>query len=1171
MSKNYDSGLSSLHATPNGFPNQRAIEYSTTSGQYIYVFIDMAGDLFYNYGNANSWTSEQLTGVGQRLNLNVDVSNASLVIDQNGNHVHIAFLTTLDLIYHCECIVPLAPNNNANWTTWGGNRYQRVDNTNNTKGTCSIAIDGNTGNGTNSPHVVWDEDIGGTYNIFYNYGNGANHAFTVASAISIANAGETSPTIVVIEPDGRDIYAFWVTTAPGISCKRCLNGAVPLVVGSWGGPIAGAGGGPDAVLTGTTYMTGPSASWWWDMTERVGVTSTDGSNVVKTRMWDQSLATPAWTAEFTAAGYTGTATTSYLTRVQSASWRLMVNNTATNLYHAHKTTVDFSSGATWYKNATTNLMANSFSCDWCGLEFNDGGNATHRTAGVWQDALSNLWFSQVRENHTPAPTQNSPVEGAYIDELVNNDIEWGIGDADSDGQREYSLEIDDDIAFGSPLVQTGWTTTASTIYLLTASTAAANTTYYWRIKCRDDQYGTEYDPYSESAWYPTSGNWSFKTTPQITINIIFVSQQADKDCYITIRLASEVDETLDIVTHEYNSGGGLTSMTVIDGESTCAHNTIPVTGGVDLYYELAWNSDTDLGATFDGNVDVKIAAQYKGNTHGLGPVDDTKVNNPLDFAVPSQAIGVPNGTTITSYTPTLYATVSDTTGYYVQFEIADNVGFSPTHQTSGYLAEGTSNWLVTTPLSQPGTWYFRAMSKDSTVSQNENGSWVSGTFTFSPPPDPTLCFSGTWLVEIDPTKMWTGDEFDVLDDIVSDVRLTYQLNAPHTLQFTLNNYQGRYMDPSSEYCIKKGDEVRMTRGNHNFFGTVKSIDSRLGASRTILVYCESWSGAADAYPIQGRVMPTATSSLYAEDYIKGIMTMCGFVPKWFMFVNSSGDEFFSEQTVEKSAILSSDDIVYDRITLAEMLNDLSARTGKVWYEGSTAPTGRKAYLYWVDAANTTEGATSQTFYLESDVLGAALSFDDDSLVNRVVFRDADVVEQDMDSIRTYGLHTKMLNAESATDKVRLIEIAQYILSQRSTPRMYGDVPLVGEVELSLNELVAIYEESASDVKSGFSGNYAVAGITYEIGNVTTTTLSLTSRWEDPIIKQIQEMLKAQNTTSSDTSLVLLRVETAEVRVECPTNGVSLTTEASDTKARLDIDRYSDEDTDADYYSTYGGP
>ena len=90
-----------------------------------------------------------------------------------------------------------------------------------------------------------------------------------------------------------------------------------------------------------------------------------------------------------------------------------------------------------------------------------------------------------------------------------------------------------------------------------------------------------------------------------------------------------------------------------------------------------------------------------------------------------------------------------------------------------------------------------------------------------------------------------------------------------------------------------------------------------------------------------------------------------------------------------------------------------------------------------------------------------------------------------------------------------------------------------------------------------------------LGNETKTTLALSSRWEDPFIRNLLEMLKETTASNSDAAITILRPETAEARLEVITNGVDLSVETFYNAGREGMDRYSDEDTDADYYSVYG--
>ncbi len=970
MSKNWDSGENSAHATPNGIETGRSIEYSTTSNVYAWVWVDAADDLWLSVGEDSAWVTTQLSGVAGPLGHAVNVGYAKVAIDQNTDKAHIIYYDIdNNFVYHARCEDILNAVVGASWTQYGGPgvNYQRVCNCGNPKPNASICVDGNVNNGANKPHVIMEITAGAGV-VQYAYGVGANGAFTPANNITLANAGEATPTMICTSDEGRELYVFWVN-GTDIECVKCLDAANPLLPGggSWGGPVAGAGGGPDIAITGGMgdAPSPPSASWWWDADERVIVATSlvGGTNLIVTNYWDETAGPAAWAGQAPAAPNPGFGVSSgvmIVNRGNANKWTMYAHDNAAGLEYALKDNTYSFAGATWYDQATTGPVLNSYmSCEWRHLEVI---SANHSVV-VWVDDATNLWYGETRINTSTVPTMGTPTGSTYHNELETIEFDWTFNDTEADIQRQYYAEIDDDVAFGSPVADPGsnfrlstWTTSALDDQTLNASVLAGTGTYYWRVKTRDSEYGTEADPDSESG-YSASG--TFRTTPQIVLNIISVSQQVDKDVYVDMDITVEIedddaddDNHIEFVAAEYDTGGGFVAMTNIaaentpDGDGDTDPTDIdPLDIGSAFRYTYAWNADADLAAEFDSDVDIRITFRYLADAHGQGNDTDTDLNNAIDFKPPTQAIGVPNGTTITIPKPTLNATVSDTTGYKVKFDIANNIGYAPIFESSGYLGAAVDSYAVVARLTSAGVWYFRAKSKDTTVSENENAAWVTGSFTYTPPPNPIECQDGTFTLKIDPTKLWVGSEFDTLamGDVLGTVKFEENYNAPNRLEFTLNNYDGRYVDPTSDFVVQKGDEVKLVKGDKAFYGTIVNLTPHTRLHRELKVYCESFASAAEREPIQIRILSTEESGLYFEDYIKIAAQTSGLAPKWFKIVDVDGNEIFPESASNKTPVLSGNPIIMNKVSFVELLNEYSSRTGKVC---------QQAYLNYIFAYTT---------------------------------------------------------------------------------------------------------------------------------------------------------------------------------------------------------------------------
>jgi len=90
-------------------------------------------------------------------------------------------------------------------------------------------------------------------------------------------------------------------------------------------------------------------------------------------------------------------------------------------------------------------------------------------------------------NSSPSVSCNDAETWNYCSDSRNPTLEWNYSDPDSDPQESYQLQIDDNSGFPSPEIDTGEVFSSGTSYHPTGTTLNWNTTYYWRIKVKDDQ------------------------------------------------------------------------------------------------------------------------------------------------------------------------------------------------------------------------------------------------------------------------------------------------------------------------------------------------------------------------------------------------------------------------------------------------------------------------------------------------------------------------------------------------------------------------------------------------------------------------------------------------------------------------------------------------------------
>lgn len=185
----------------------------------------------------------------------------------------------------------------------------------------------------------------------------------------------------------------------------------------------------------------------------------------------------------------------------------------------------------------------------------------------------------------PDPPSNLSPDGARITSLTDPTFKWEFGSQnDEESQTEFKVNVDNDSAFGSLHYDSGWT--ASELQKLDATTVVFtaltnNTTYYWRVACRDEN-GLESD------WSDTA-EFTYRTLGTLTIT----EPTADND---------DVEDDTPVITHTF-SGRTQTATKYVIAKLVDADY-------VDVYTR-DYVATTDLDFTPPAGVITESGAKYK--------------------------------------------------------------------------------------------------------------------------------------------------------------------------------------------------------------------------------------------------------------------------------------------------------------------------------------------------------------------------------------------------------------------------------------------------------------------------------------------------------------------------------------------------------------------------------
>src|SRR3990167_5528064 len=345
---------------------------------------------------------------------------------------------------------------------------------------------------------------------------------------------------------------------------------------------------------------GQQANYNFGTSASVGIGASDIINLVQvgTRQRAESATPAAWTPQIKSqSGSTienGTSTTQ-----NDTTWQTNLDSTFFRGYRLTSYTDPYAGGA-WTPALLDTMIA--------GVNVTDGVPDLH---------FSTLWvlvdFSLAPDVSPAAPTLHDiPFDNEKTGDSTP-DFEFTGSDPDGTASIIYQIQIDDDSAFGSPLVNCESDTSCATgagsftntvtggdtnpfnegerIRFTPTTAMTTDVTYYWRVRAEDD---------SASGG---SGNYgSYSATRSVT----FVSDTSPSQWFQT------TDEQFDTVTFSTTKTNG--SDQVVLGALTATGGTTTVSGG--YTYHTFTSSGTFQVTAGSGNVEVLVVGGGAGGGTG---------------------------------------------------------------------------------------------------------------------------------------------------------------------------------------------------------------------------------------------------------------------------------------------------------------------------------------------------------------------------------------------------------------------------------------------------------------------------------------------------------------------------------------------------------------------------
>jgi len=408
------------------------------------------------------------------------------------------------------------------------------------------------------------------------------------------------------------------------------------------------------------------------------------------------------------------------------------------------------------------------------------------------------------------------------------------------------------------------------------------------------------------------------------------------------------------------------------------------------------------------------------------------------------------------------------------------------------------------------------------------------------------------MYRVDPTKelslkmytqpySWSEDyEVDITQDIKDGMTLQMELGASYSLSVTVRNDRFRFIDTDSQYHMFRGQKFKLKFNDKEYkFTLVEPPYSIAENELTLSLSGPSYELAQSIAQI--RVKPSTDGVYYLEDILWSALYDTG-LQNWFVIDTDSGYYHPSTSNMYKRPIDNDVDVVYDKVTVLEILNDLCERNGYSWY--ISCPTSiDQSVIHIVDILSNMEVPQSDIVYIrtrhDASEIGVERSID--SISNIVYFDKLPIILSDEDSIDEYGKRnpTRISISEENTDVDLIVNYAQKYLDISKDPDTTITVSCHGIADIeSVNKYIKLVgEDNKYDNTYGIDKKYRIISISYDFSS-SITTIVCGNKYKSILAEKIMELI-AGNSNISDTNDAMEIAKKVDVRIQVNTVGANI--------------------------------
>lgn len=413
---------------------------------------------------------------------------------------------------------------------------------------------------------------------------------------------------------------------------------------------------------------------------------------------------------------------------------------------------------------------------------------------------------------------------------------------------------------------------------------------------------------------------------------------------------------------------------------------------------------------------------------------------------------------------------------------------------------------------------------------------------------------------------WGSDYLDVTSySVGGDMELELSINKPHEFECVFQNDGLKFTRRSNKYIFKRGRAVTVTIGTTDYKFKITKVKPE-AEGEFVYVKMRSLSTILFDEPCQIRVgtvngVSTVEDTIFQALYDTGLHN----------FINikvDSGDDYKYGMSSDKKVLLTeSTDIIYMRRTVGEILDEITEKTGCIWFEENddSSDTDVTIRIKNMDVDYEADSGDFVEFSTYHEITSVNQQVDETTVINKVYFDNLGLYVTEPDSIREYGVtEPKKLSFNRDMDRNKAITYAKKLLSVSKDPAISVDVSISGLWIIdSLNMFLKVTDINRNlHTRLNMNRKLRIQSIKYNFDSVTTE-IQAGNIARNIFLEKIEDILKTGSNTQDDETYVICKSGKLQFRLYTDDTYLSDPTSASTSGpsgykgARANIDPFYD--------------